>query len=203
MLDTLKTRWQELTGALARVPLSLFLLTSRVSVGFVFLYSGWTKVDQDYNITPFAILLFKQEYKVPLLPPETAALLATYVELTVPWLLVVGLCSRLAALPLLGMVVVIQTFVYPEAWRDHLLWATALGLVVANGPGVFSLDYLIGRFFGWSAPFAAALAAAPATPVPPPAATAAAMRPPSAPVAPAAAADAPLGAGGGQPADNR
>jgi putative oxidoreductase len=40
---------------------------------------------------------------------------------------------------------VIQLFVYPNAWSDHLLWASALVLVLTRGPGVFSLDHWIAR----------------------------------------------------------
>jgi len=48
---------------------------------------------------------------------------------------------------LLGMIAVIQTFVYPNAYNDHLVWGSILVLILARGPGVFSLDYLIERWF--------------------------------------------------------
>jgi putative oxidoreductase len=82
---------------------------------------------------------------VPLLDPMLAARLATVLELGVPPFLVIGLATRLATLPLLGMIAVIQIFVYPNAWSDHLMWGSALLLVLSRGPGVWSLDHLLMR----------------------------------------------------------
>jgi len=42
-------------------------------------------------------------------------------------------------------IAVIQTFVYPNAYNDHLVWGSILVLVLTRGPGVFSLDCLIAR----------------------------------------------------------
>ncbi len=128
---------------LARFPLSLLQLGMRVGVGAVFFKSGLLK----YNSWEFAIKLFEDEYKVPLLDPTLAAKLATFNELTFPVFLFVGLATRLATLPLLGMTFVIQTFVYPHAWTEHLMWASMLVFLLTRGPGVFSLDYLIERHF--------------------------------------------------------
>lgn len=128
---------------LARFPLSLLQLGMRVGVGAVFFNSGLLK----YNSWEFAIKLFEDEYKVPLLDPTVAARLATFNELTFPVFLFVGLATRLATLPLLGMTFVIQTFVYPQAWTEHLMWASMLVFLLTRGPGVFSLDYLIERRF--------------------------------------------------------
>ena len=55
-----------------------------------------------------------------------------------------GLFARVGALGLLGMTAVIQIFVFPEAWVTHGLWATALLVVLAQGPGRVSLDHLLG-----------------------------------------------------------
>jgi putative oxidoreductase len=126
---------------LDRFPLSILLLAMRISVGAVFFRSGLLKLDS----WQFAIQLFRDEYQVPLLDPVLAAQIATAVELGVPPLLFVGLATRLATLPLIGMIAVIQVFVYPNAWNDHLLWASALVLVLTRGPGVFSLDHWIAR----------------------------------------------------------
>jgi putative oxidoreductase len=50
---------------------------------------------------------------------------------------------------MLGMTLVIEIFVYPDYWSEHLLWASALLLVLTRGPGVVSLDHLIWpRLFG-------------------------------------------------------
>jgi putative oxidoreductase len=133
-LSTLRER-------LERFPLSLLQLAMRVGVGAVFFRSGLLKIDS----WQFTIQLFRDEYKVPLLDPVLAAQAAGIVELGVPPLLFVGIATRLATLPLLGMIAVIQVFVYPNAWSDHLMWASALLLVLTRGPGVFSLDYIIAR----------------------------------------------------------
>ncbi|MGE3843283.1 MAG: TQO small subunit DoxD, partial [Vicinamibacterales bacterium] len=72
---------------------------------------------------------------------------ATFNELTFSTLLLLGLATRLATLPFFGMIVVIQTFVYPDAWTDHLLWASGLLLLLTRGGGTVSLDYLLGRWW--------------------------------------------------------
>jgi putative oxidoreductase len=72
------------------------------------------------------------------------------VELAVPPLLFLGLATRLATLPLLGMIAVIQILVYPQAWVEHLLWTSVLVVLLTRGPGVFSLDHLIERRFAGS-----------------------------------------------------
>ena len=126
---------------LERFPLSLLQLAMRVGVGAVFFRSGLLKVGS----WEFTVRLFRDEYQVPLLDPVLAARLATVVELGVPPLLFVGLATRLATLPLLGMIAVIQVFVYPNAWSDHLLWAAALVLVLTRGPGALSVDYWIAK----------------------------------------------------------
>jgi putative oxidoreductase len=126
---------------LARFPLSIVQLAMRISVGAVFFRSGLLK----YNSWEFAVRLFRDEYKVPLLDPAVAAQIATVVELGIPPLLFLGLATRLATLPLLGMIAVIQIFVYPNAWTDHLLWASVLVFLLTRGPGALSLDHLLDR----------------------------------------------------------
>ena len=128
---------------LALFPLSLIQLGMRIAVGAVFFNSGRLK----YNSWEFAVKLFQDEYKVPLIDPVWAARLAAFNELTFPVLLILGLATRLATLPLLGMILVIQTFVYPQAWVDHLLWGSILLFLLSRGPGVISLDALIERRF--------------------------------------------------------
>ena len=54
-----------------------------------------------------------------------------------------GLFTRLSAFALLGMTLVIQTFVYPDAWPTHLSWAAILLPLVARGGGIWSMDALI------------------------------------------------------------
>jgi putative oxidoreductase len=135
------TRLTTLRERLERFPLSILQLAMRIGVGAGFFRSGLLKLDS----WEFTIQLFRDEYQVPLLDPVLAAQAATIVELGVPPLLFVGLATRLATLPLLGMIAVIQVFVYPNAWSDHLMWAAALLLVLTRGPGFFSLDHAIAR----------------------------------------------------------
>jgi len=127
---------------LARFPLSIIQLAMRIAVGAVFFNSGLLKI----NSWEFAIKLFQDEYKVPLLDPVWAARLATFNELTFSILLIIGLATRIATLPLLAMIAVIQTFVYPQAWTEHLLWASILVFLLTRGPGDLSLDYLVERW---------------------------------------------------------
>ncbi|PYS04614.1 MAG: DoxX family protein [Acidobacteria bacterium] len=128
---------------LGRFPLSILQLGMRVGVGMVFFKAGLLK----YNSFEFAIKLFEDEYKVPLLAPAVAARIAMMNELTTSTLLFAGLATRLATLPLLGMISVIQIFVYPSAWPDHVLWGSILIFLLTRGPGPFSIDYLIERYF--------------------------------------------------------
>lgn len=125
-----------------RIPYSLIALVTRLAAAGVFWRSGQTKVS-GFSIREETFFLFREEYKVPLLPPDLAAYLATAAEHVFPVLLVVGLASRLSALGLLGMTAVIQLFVFPNAWPEHIQWAAMLLLIVARGPGVFSLDHLV------------------------------------------------------------
>ena len=125
---------------LEQIPMALPELVLRLGVALVFWRSGLTKLPFG-NISTLA--LFQEEYKVPLLPPELAAYLATSIELVVPWLLLVGLGTRLGAAILLGQTLVIQLFVYPEDYPDHLLWAGPLLYLLLRGPGAWSIDRLI------------------------------------------------------------
>jgi putative oxidoreductase len=110
---------------------NLIALASRAAVAAIFFYSARTKVDGLLTIKDTTFLLFEEEYKVPLLPPEFAAYMATYAEHLFPVLLVLGLLTRLSAAALLGMTAVIQIFVYPDAWPTHLTWAVPM--ICMNG----------------------------------------------------------------------
>jgi putative oxidoreductase len=136
-------RFAAIAARLERLPLSVIQLTARVGVGAVFFRSGLLKLSS----WEFAVQLFRDEYKVPLLDPLTAARITAAVELGVPVLLFLGLATRLATLPLLAMIAVIQVFVYPNAWSDHLLWTTALLLLLTRGAGAISVDHLIAKVF--------------------------------------------------------
>ena len=122
-----------------RVPLSIHQLLFRVAVGGVFLRAGLLKV-ASWEST---VALFRDEYHVPVLSPELAAVLASTVEIGCSTLLIVGLGTRLATLPLLGMIATIQLFVYPQAWSEHLVWASILSFLLTRGAGAISLDHLV------------------------------------------------------------
>lgn len=135
--------WLEAGRRLAeRIPYSLVALVARLAVASVFWRSGRTKVEGFLQIKDNTFFLFREEYKVPLLP-DHAAYLATIAEHVFPVLLVVGLASRLSALALMAMTLVIQVFVYPDGWPEHILWFALLLLIAARGPGALSLDHLI------------------------------------------------------------
>jgi putative oxidoreductase len=135
--------WNTLRDTLGRFPLSIIQLAGRIGVGVTFFRAGLLK----YESWEFTVKLFQDEYRVPLLDPEVAARIAIVQELTIPILLFLGLATRIATLPLLGMIAVIQMFVYPNAYNEHLVWGSILALLLTRGPGVFSLDYLIDRHF--------------------------------------------------------
>ena len=128
-----------------RIPYSLVALVARFAVAAVFWRSALTKVDESFQVKSTTFFLFKEEYKVPISPPDMAAYLATYQELIGAVLLVIGLATRLTALSFIGMVAIIQVFVYPSGWPEHLLWFALLFLLVARGPGAISVDHLIWR----------------------------------------------------------
>lgn len=126
--------------ALGRFPLPLLQLLFRLAVATVFLKAGLNKLAS----WEFTVQLFADEYRVPVLPPDLAAAMATTFEIGCSTLLIVGLATRVAVLPLLGMIAVIQTFVYPNAYAEHLTWASILLFLLTRGGGRWSLDHLLG-----------------------------------------------------------
>ena len=126
--------------ATALLPASALLLVQRLGIAAVFLLSGRTKVDGLISVNDSALELFRYEYALPLIPPEIAAHAATYSEHLFPLLLIPGLFTRFAAAGLLVMTLVIQVFVYPDAWATHLSWAGLLLPLIALGGGKLSLD---------------------------------------------------------------
>jgi putative oxidoreductase len=133
-----------LFGLLNDIPHDAIALLARFSVGAVFWQSGLTKLD-GWHVSDSAVYLFQTEYKLPLINPWAAAHLGAFSELSFPILLFVGLASRFSALALLCMTLVIEIFVYPDAWPTHGTWAVCFLLVIARGPGLFSLEHLIAR----------------------------------------------------------
>ncbi len=150
-----------LHAALTRIPHSAIALLARFSIAAVFWKSGQTKVEGFAidlvegrlqlgwpRLSDSAVDLFRDEYRLPLLPPEWVATLAALGEHLLPALLLVGLATRLSALGLLAMTAVIQLFVYPSAYPTHGTWAAVLLYLAATGPGRVSLDHWIVRRCG-------------------------------------------------------
>ncbi|NRP69414.1 hypothetical protein ILFOPFJJ_00280 [Ensifer psoraleae] len=123
------------------LPLSIVQFASRVAVAEVFWQSAQTKLAS----WPVTLQLFAFEYRLPLLDPGLAALMATAAELSGAAMLGLGLLARLASLMLLGVVATIQIFVYPDHWVEHLMWTSLLMLILSRGAGVFSVDHLVAR----------------------------------------------------------
>jgi putative oxidoreductase len=143
----LLTLYDRLTASLAaRLPESIALLLTRIALAGVFWRSGRTKIEDGtwLTISDNARLLFEYEYSGVPLPPDLAAPMAAYAEHLFPILLVAGLFTRFAALGLLVMTMVIQVFVYPEAWwQTHILWTAMAAVLVSRGGGLLSLDAML------------------------------------------------------------
>lgn len=133
-----------LFAILDSIPHSALALAARIFPAAVFWQSGQTKVS-GFGLSDSAVFLFQDEYRLPLIDPTIAAYGAAFAEHFFPVLLVLGLASRFAALALLGMTLVIEIFVYPDAWPTHGVWAACFLYVIARGPGVVSLDHLIAK----------------------------------------------------------
>ena len=144
------TRYDAAVRSLSgRVPEGLVLLFVRIVLGGIFWRSGQTKVAEGtwFQLTDTTYELFSTEYAgVPLLPHDLAAVLANAAEHVLPALLLAGLFTRFSALGLLGMTLVIQLFVYPDAWwPEHSLWVGLALILILRGGGLFSLDALLVR----------------------------------------------------------
>jgi putative oxidoreductase len=130
-----------------QTPYWLIALMGRLSIALVFWKSGRSKVDgwNIFSVNDKTKFLFQEEYKVPLLPVELAALMAQIAEHVLPALLILGLATRFSALGLLIMTAVIQFFVYPNAYALHASWAAILLMLIKFGPGMVSLDHWLSR----------------------------------------------------------
>jgi putative oxidoreductase len=135
-----RARLAQVVTALGRFPLPVIQLLFRLAIACVFLKAGLNKI-ASWELT---VQLFADEYKVPILPPDLAATTAASFEFGCSVLLALGLATRLATLPLLGMIAVIQTFVYPGAYAEHLTWASILIFLLTRGAGPWSVDRAIG-----------------------------------------------------------
>ena len=140
--------WRAPFEFLARIastilPMSLLLLVQRLGIAAVFFMSGRTKVDGWFTINDGAFELFRTDYALPFIPPVPATYAATTAEHLFPILLVLGLFTRVSAGALLMMTLVIEIFVYPDAWPTHLSWAGLMLPLIALGGGKLSLDRLL------------------------------------------------------------
>ncbi|MCU1774391.1 DoxX family protein [Pseudomonas sp. 13B_3.2_Bac1] len=147
-------------GLMEKIPHSLIAFIARFSIAAVFWKSGQTKVEGlaiDLidgtlqlgwpHLADSTIPLFQSEYHVPLLSPEIAAHMSAFAEHFFPVLILIGFATRFSALALLGMTLVIEVFVYPDAYPTHGTWAAVLLYLMATGPGRLSIDHLIARRF--------------------------------------------------------
>lgn len=123
------------------------LLLGRLAIAAIFFLSGRTKVEGWFTLSDGTFELFRSEYNLPLISPVVAAWAATLSEHLFSGLLFLGLATRFSALALLGMTLVIEVFVYPDAWPTHLSWAALLLPLIIKGGGKFSLDTLFARKF--------------------------------------------------------
>lgn len=141
------SRYDAVTARLSGAsPESLVLLFVRLVLGGIFWRSGRTKVEEGtwLSLSDTTYELFRTEYAGVPLPPEFAAVMATGAEHLLPALLLAGLFTRFSALALLGMTMVIQIFVYPDAWwAEHSLWVAMALVLIVRGGGMFSLDALL------------------------------------------------------------
>lgn len=149
---------QQFTRLCERIPNTLLAFVARFSIAAVFWKSGETKiqgfavdiVSREFTLgwprlSDSVVELFRDEYHLPLIPPEIAAPMAAFAEHFFPILILLGLATRLSALGLLGMTMTIQLFVYPDAYPTHGTWAAVLLYLMAYGPGKLSLDHWIAR----------------------------------------------------------
>jgi putative oxidoreductase len=128
---------------------SLFLLLTRCYVGWQFTKSGWLKISS-WSTT---LGLFRDEYHVPLLPPDVAAVMGTCCELGLPVFLYLGLFSRLSAFAMFCFNVmavisyrqVLLAEGYEAALDDHTFWGYLLLVVLVFGAGRYSLDHWLQR----------------------------------------------------------
>ena len=130
------------------LPDSFLLLVARLGAASIFFLSGRAKVEGWFTITDGTFDLFATDYALPFIPPHVAAYAATISEHLFSVLLAIGLFTRAGAIGLLGMTLVIEVFVYPDAWPTHLSWAGLLLPLLAKGGGKFSIDHLLVRKLG-------------------------------------------------------
>ncbi len=129
-----------------KIGVSIMLIFVRVALAGVFWRSARTKVEEGSLLTmsDTTVLLFENEFGMPY--PEITGQIATYAEHFLPILIVLGLFARIGATGLFVMTMVIQLFVFPEAWWSvHILWVALALTLITMGPGIFSLDHIFSK----------------------------------------------------------
>lgn len=114
-------------------------LAMRLWMAFIFWNSGMSKI----NNWQGTLDLFTDVYKVPYLDPNVAACLTTTIELTCPILLVMGLMTRVATIPMLVMIAVIE-FTFLSS-MDHFYWTVLLVALLCKGAGMLSIDHFLAK----------------------------------------------------------
>lgn len=137
--------------AAGRIPEAIALLLLRVALAGVFWRSGQTKVLAGgfLQIDPSQYDLFASEFSGLPLDPAIAVPVTVFAEHVFPVLLLLGIATRFSAGALLVMTLVIQLFVFPDAWWPvHSLWAAMAAILIVRGGGLFSLDAVVARLRG-------------------------------------------------------
>ncbi len=145
MINHLLKRYDNFIEQLHFWFMPLLLVGVRIIAAEAFFKAGQVKI-ANWDSTLF---LFEYEYQVPILPFESAALLATAVELCLPPLLALGLFSRPVALVLFGfnaMAVISYPVLWEQGFLDHQLWGLMLLVTLLIGPGILSVDHWLRRW---------------------------------------------------------
>ncbi|MFT4967047.1 MAG: putative oxidoreductase [Candidatus Deianiraeaceae bacterium] len=137
LYQLLQTAYGKYVRILEKYLSSVLLLAIRIWIGLVFFKSGLVKLS---NID-YAIMLFTYEYSLPFVPPILATIIAMTFELACGLCIILGLLTRITALPLIGMTLVIQLLVFQN--QEHFYWLFLLSVLSVYGSGKISSDYVI------------------------------------------------------------
>jgi len=123
----------------------LWDLGARLYLGHAFFKSGMLRFKDLINGTfDSQVYLFTDIHPVPGLSPSLAAYGATFGEVVLPVLLVLGLFGRFAAGGLLIMTAVIHFALGDEAiLLESLLWGALAAALFVKGPGLLSVDHFL------------------------------------------------------------